>query len=122
MKTFHGNVIKGESRGKQLGFPTINLDLHNADLDFGVYAARVKVNEKQYWGAMHYGPRHTFNNEQPVMEVHLLDFDGDLYGEQVEVQVLKKIRDIKKFSNKEELIEQIKKDVETVRALDSNSN
>lgn len=117
MKTFQAKVIAGEGRGKQLGFPTINLDVINLDIDFGVYAAKVSVGDKSYAGAMHYGPRHTFGQEQAVMEIHLLDFTVDLYGQEVEVEVLKKLRDVKKFSSKEELVQQIQNDLTEVRGV-----
>ncbi len=117
MKKFTAKVITGDGRGHEIGFPTINLDITNLDLnlDFGVYASRVSVNGKIYAGAMNYGPRPTFNKNLPAMEVHLLNFLGDLYNIEVEVEILGKIRDVEKFNSKEELIEQIKKDVEAVK-------
>lgn len=118
MLTFQAKVVIGEGRGKQLGFPTINLDIEdlNLSLDFGVYASRVGVEGETYLGAMHYGPRGTFNDARPVMEIYLLDFSGDIYGAVVEVEVVEKIRDVQKFASKEELIEQINKDVAAVKS------
>lgn len=119
MKTFSALVIKGEGRGRQLGFPTINLDIANLNLElgFGVYATNVNVEGKSYLGAMHYGPRGTFADLKPVMEIYLLDFSGDIYGAVVEVEIIKKNRDVKKFASKEELIQQIEDDVAMVKAF-----
>ncbi len=117
MNKFKAKVVAGEGRGHELGFPTVNLDVANVglNLDFGVYASRVCVNGKIYPGAMSYGPRPTFNENDVAMEVHLLGFFGDLYDSEVEVEVLNKIRDIKKFDSKPELISQIESDVEAVK-------
>lgn len=117
MKTFQAKVIVGEGRGRQLGFPTINLDVQDLDLEFGVYAALVSVNGENYYGAMNYGSRPTFNQDQPLMEIHLLDFNDDLYHQEVEVEILQKLRDVKKFSSKEELITQIQNDLTEVRVV-----
>jgi riboflavin kinase/FMN adenylyltransferase len=106
-----GKIIHGEGRGHEMSLPTINLDQHPQDLEMGVYAAWVLSNGVKYKGAMNWGPRPTFDEEFPVMEVHLIDFDADIYGLEVEIEVVEKIRDIIKFDSKENLIEQIKKDI-----------
>lgn len=123
---FSGKVVHGEGRGHGLGFPTINVQveggLSEADLSYGVYSVAVVIFESgllnkknvQHKGAMNWGRRPTFNEQEAGVEIHLLGFEGDLYGEQVEVQVLHKIRDVQKFSSKEELVAQIRKDLSRV--------
>ncbi|RMH80557.1 MAG: bifunctional riboflavin kinase/FAD synthetase [Acidobacteria bacterium] len=108
-------VVKGESRGTQLGFPTANLEAtENLCLKEGVYAVRVEHN---LLGVANYGKRPTFEGRKKVLEVHLIDFDGDLRGRELYVEFLKFIREERKFSSLEELIAQIKRDISTVRSL-----
>ncbi len=112
-----GKIIHGAGRGRGLGFPTINLDVTPADLEFGVYAARVLIEGRRVAGAVNYGTRPTFNETVPVLEIFLLDFSGDAYGDEATVEVVQKIRDIKKFASPEELKVQMGKDVEEVRRV-----
>lgn len=109
-----GKVVKGNRIGGKIGSPTINLE-GEFDLEFGIYACRVFTSPGEYLGAMHYGPRLTLNEQKPVMEICLLDFEGDLYGETVSVEVYNKIRDVKKFAGLKELSRRIKKDIEFIR-------
>ena len=117
-----GTVIRGDGRGRRLGFPTANLTL-SEDLTppaEGVYAcqARIQPDATIYKGALHVGPRPTFAGAQPSIEVHLLDFsDRDLYDEHLELTGLIFIRPVKKFSSVEELISAIQDDCERVRQL-----
>lgn len=108
-------MVEGEKIGRTLGFPTLNLEIPGLQLDFGVYACRVDTPDGRFKGAMHFGPRKILNIEQPLVEVHLLDFSGDLYGEKVDVHVLKKIRGTVDFVSMEKLKQQIADDVEQVR-------
>jgi len=112
-----GKIVHGAGRGRGLGFPTINLDIVPADLGFGVYAAWVFIGELRLAGAVNYGTRPTFNEEVPVLEVFLLDFSGDEYGEEATVELVQKIRDIQKFASPEELKVQMGKDVEEIRRV-----
>ena len=100
-----------------MGFPTLNIEVEDLDLEFGVYAAWVDLNGKRYQGAMSYGSRPTFDDMQPVLEVFVLNYSGDSYGEEATVEVVKKIREIKKFESVEALKTQIQADVEEVRRL-----
>lgn len=119
---FSGKVVLGKKRGRSLSFPTINISVKgNFDLDFDVYVSRVKTSRGVFWGALHYGPRETFGEKEPSLEVHLLDFSGDLYGQEVEVEVLEKIRDVRGFSDVESLKQQIAEDVDAVRRFFRNS-
>lgn len=110
-----GEVIGGAGVGKsQLGYPTINIG-GQYDLEFGVYVCLVKTVDDIYKGALHYGPRKTMGHDDAVLEVHLLDFDGDLKGDTVRIDVYNKLRDTKTFESAEELKQQIARDVEEVR-------
>lgn len=110
---FKAKVVKGMGRGKQLGFPTANLDKIDLDISHGIYLVEVKTEGKEYQGLLHFGYKETFD-EEPSLEVLIKDFSGDLYEKDLEIKVLKKIREVKKFSSSNELQEQIKKDLEIV--------
>ncbi|MBO5525997.1 MAG: riboflavin biosynthesis protein RibF [Clostridia bacterium] len=108
-----GQVRHGRQVGRTYGFPTANI-LYPAEktpLGFGVYA--VRVGDKV--GIANYGGRPTFGEENPLLEVYIDDFEGDLYGKQIEVVFTEKIREIRSFSSKEELSEQLRKDIQKVR-------
>lgn len=114
-----GSVIHGNANGRKWHYPTINLsDIHPVmSFDAGVYAARVKVAE-QMWSAMLYiGNRPTLNLSKTVVEIHLLDFQGDLYGESVEFAVLQRVRGERKFASVEDLAAQLQRDEMEVRRL-----
>jgi riboflavin kinase/FMN adenylyltransferase len=114
-------VVSGDGRGKRLGFPTANLETGNETLPpIGVYAVRVTLGPKTWRGAMNIGFRPTVDGRlqsAPVLEVHLLDFSGDLSGRTVEIEFRARLRDEKKFSGPAELSAQIARDVEAVRAM-----
>lgn len=116
--TISGTVMKGVLMGRKMGFPTINVAFDSTDLPFGVYVARVYTSEGVYKGALHYGPRKIMSLMEPSLEVHLLDFSGDLYGQEVKIEVLEKIRDTKDFDDMDSLKRQIRYDVDAVRATD----
>jgi riboflavin kinase/FMN adenylyltransferase len=106
-------VVRGSGRGSSLGYPTANLGpSENLCLKEGVYA--VRVNE-QFLGVANYGFRPTFDGKTKVLEVHILDFEGNLRGERLKVEFLGFLREEKKFSSKEELIKQIESDIAIVR-------
>lgn len=115
-KLIKGVVEKGHGVGRRLGFPTVNLKGF-FDLDYGVYACVCLVGERKLVGALHYGPRRTFDEGKESMEVHLLDFKGDLYGKKIEIEVYNKIRDVKKFDSEEALKRAIAEDVEVIGKL-----
>lgn len=110
MDTFRGKVIKGESRGKTLGFPTANIRLHKK-IPEGIYVAKIRSKKKEYPALVFIGSAKTFNKTDYKAEVYLLDFSGDLYDQYLTVYLLQKIRDNKKFDNANDLIEQMKKDL-----------
>lgn len=109
---FKGIVIKGDQRGRTLGFPTVNLLLPNemATPPDGVYANRVCVDGKWYDGVGNIGDNPTFKNQYHRCEVHLFDFDQNIYGKEVTVQFISYLRGEIKFNQLEELIEQMKVD------------
>lgn len=101
-----------------MGFPTLNI-LYKGKLR-GVFVAKVFVDGEAYSAAVSVGPRPTVNDENVFCEAYLLNFDGEIVGE-IKVELLEKIRDIKKFKNLEELKRQIAKDVEAVKIAFSPS-
>lgn len=114
--TFCGLVEAGRGLGRSLDFPTINIALSSVlEIPYGVYIALVSFGDTVFCGAMHYGPRETFDEKEPVVEIHLLDFEGNLYGKEVKIEVLEKIRDIHKFHSLEDLKNAISHDVAEVR-------
>ncbi|MBN1683964.1 MAG: bifunctional riboflavin kinase/FAD synthetase [Gammaproteobacteria bacterium] len=112
-----GKVIYGEGRGKLLGFPTANMDLKRLISPLkGTFAVQVYGLDKAYQGIANVGYRPTFNSPpNPLLEVHILNFDRDIYGESLNVEFLYKIRDEKKFESQEALKEQISMDVITAK-------
>jgi len=113
--TVVGVVVKGALMGKKIGFPTINVAYNEIDLPFGVYISLVDTPLGTYKGALHFGPRSVLGIMEPCLEVHLLDFSGDLYGQQVTVHIYDKIRDTESFDTMDSLKRQIRRDVEYVR-------
>lgn len=113
-----GSVERGAARGATIGFPTANL----AGIDTllpapGVYAGRAWVGGECWSAAIHLGPIPTFQVEQTVLEVHLLDFQGDLYGQQLEVELLDRVRGVEKFAGIEPLRDQLQRDIARVREI-----
>jgi riboflavin kinase/FMN adenylyltransferase len=113
-----GRVMEGDRFGRQLGFPTANLDVGGLVLPpNGIYAGLTNVRKKFYRVALNIGFRPTIASTTPQLrvEAHLLDFSGDLYGEELEVEIGEKLRDEKKFSSLDELKAQISRDVAAVK-------
>jgi riboflavin kinase/FMN adenylyltransferase len=115
-----GEVIHGEKRGRELGFPTANLKLDPAcGLKHGIYAVRVGIGEgrqtTRYDGVASFGRRPTFDNGAPLLEVFLFDFSGDLYGKVIDVALIGWIRPEEKFSSIEALMAQMNLDAERAR-------
>jgi len=109
-----GSVVSGEGRGRTLGFPTANLDLHHESCPpAGVYASSVAVESRQYKALTSIGSQPTFHapGSPVVIEVYLLDFCGSLYGMYLEVLLVKKIRDQMQFKSAHELIARMQQDV-----------
>ncbi len=118
--SYQGVVIHGEGRGKMIGFPTANFNLEDKlVLPFGVYATLTVIHEVEYLSVTHIGIRPTFQKDgQPApicVETFLLDQKMDLYGTCLEVRFFSRIREERKFSQIQDLQEQIKKDIELTR-------
>ncbi len=116
-KTITGSVIRGMGIGKSLGFPTINLACNKLQLPFGVYSARVYTQMGVFFGALHFGPISIFGIVKPTLEVHLIDFHGDLYNKKVKIEILKKIRDNMDFADTDALKKQIERDILDIKKL-----
>jgi riboflavin kinase/FMN adenylyltransferase len=116
-----GEVVAGARRGQTIGFPTANLEkietLLPAD---GVYGGIGRVGDRSYAAAINIGPNPTFGEKNRKVEVHLVDFSGDLYGNWIDVDLLERIRPTRRFESKEDLVRQISQDVAAVRALLGN--
>ncbi|RTI00262.1 riboflavin biosynthesis protein RibF [Thermus scotoductus] len=113
----YGVVVEGEKLGRKLGFPTANLAVHPQKvLPPGVYAVESEGAFGRYKGVANVGTRPTVNGSERRLEVHLLGFAGDLYGEEMRLVFLKRLREERRFASLEELQAQIAKDVASARA------
>ena len=118
--SFTGRVVPGAGRGKRLGHPTANLEPVFEDKQLfpeGVYAATVDLHGKLMPGALHHGPRPTFDELASTLELNLFDFSGDLYDRTLEVSIIERIRPIMRFKNAGELVKQMDGDDREVRKL-----
>ncbi len=118
--TLRGRVIRGDGRGRTLGFPTANLEVPDPSKLIpreGIYAARAAVNGGWVDGVMHIGPRPTFPGAGPTLELHLFDFDGDLYGRQLTVSFCARIRGVESFPSVEALVVAMEGDCDAARRL-----
>lgn len=115
-----GTVVRGHGRGRELGFPTANLCVSDTEKLVpapGIYACWTQVAGHRLMGALHVGPRPVFPDAQDAVEVHLLDFDGHLYGRHVEVELAAFLRPVRDFGSPTELTAQIATDVARTRRL-----
>jgi riboflavin kinase/FMN adenylyltransferase len=115
-----GTVIRGDARGRELGYPTANLQLthHKLIPQDGIYFVQVDVGGPTRYGMVSIGVRPTFVDQgQRTVEVHLLDFEGDLYGQTLTVQFLRRLREERKFDSAQHLIEQMHLDEQQSRTL-----
>jgi riboflavin kinase/FMN adenylyltransferase len=118
--TILGTVTRGDNLGKKIGFPTANLSAHSEQFPpNGVYVAEARIDGELYRGVINLGIRPTVSSgkSERVLEIHLFDFNRDIYGHEVEVRFLKFLRPEKKFANLDALVQQIRQDVERARQL-----
>ena len=111
--SFEGRVIEGDRRGRDIGFPTANLAVSNSDKLIpgdGVYAVYIELNGRKFKGMMNIGVRPTFDSPQHTVEVHIFNFNEDIYGKRLRVEVVDKIRDEFRFKNTDELTKRLQKD------------
>ena len=125
-QSFTGQVIRGKGRGKGLGFPTANLALAGegaGSLPKGVFVAKVQAaGSEPMWALANIGTRPTFAESGLAVELHILDFSGDLYGARLAVTLVEKLRDERAFTGPEELVAQIRNDIHQARALFDEPN
>ena len=120
-----GRVVRGAGRGRTIGVPTVNLeppDPRKLLPPDGVYAVRVTIRDREtgrgnpYGGMMNQGPRPTFGEQARTLEIHLFDFAGELYGETVAVEWVRRLRDVQAFASREALVAQLERDRQAARA------
>ena len=112
-----GKVIHGEKRGRRLGYPTANIEIYKSYPINGIFLVNILFEDKKLFGLASWGNKPTFSGIDHVLEVNILDFESDIYGKQLKVIFIDKIRDQIKFDNQDELIEQMNKDKKTVEIL-----
>ena len=111
--TMEGQVIHGDKKAREMNFPTANLLPHDQIYPMkGVYVVNIVINHSKFKGIANFGERPTVDGKKLLLEVHLFDFDEDIYGKHLTVEFLTFIRGEKKFDNFSFLVEQIKKDIE----------
>jgi riboflavin kinase / FMN adenylyltransferase len=118
--SLEGVVVQGERKGRELGFPTANIELGDPEKMLpkeGIYAAYGWVDGRRVPGLLHLGPRPTFAGFSPTIELYLLDWSGDLYGRRLRVEVMERIRDVKPFHSVAALIDAIREDERVGRGI-----
>jgi riboflavin kinase / FMN adenylyltransferase len=117
-----GTVVRGQGQGRRLGIPTANLEVGHADKLLpheGIYAVRAALRDRFLDGVLHLGPRPTFAGLPPSVELHLFDFDDDIYGDRVSVHFVERVRDIAHFDSVDMLVRAMEADCAAARrALD----
>jgi riboflavin kinase/FMN adenylyltransferase len=117
--SFRGPVIRGDGRGRSLGFATANIEAPSTDKVLprdGVYAVRALLHGATLDGVLHLGPRPVFQDAPPSIEVHLFDFDREIYGEELRVEFCARLRDIHAFGTVGALVGAIRADCDAARA------
>ena len=116
--SLRGPVVKGAERGKGLGFPTANMAFgqDRALPAFGVYVTRAYLREGTFPAVTNIGSRPTFHEDKPTVETFILDFQGEVYGQELRIELLHHLRGEVRFPSPEALREQIDKDVAATRA------
>jgi len=117
--SLHGQVIRGTGRGTELGFPTANLDTNSEQAipSDGVYATLAYVNNQTHQSMTNIGKRPTFDGSQRLVEVYILDYQGNLYGQEMKIDIIERLRGEMKFGNAEELKKQMAEDVKQGRII-----
>jgi riboflavin kinase/FMN adenylyltransferase len=117
--SLHGHIITGAGRGRGLGFPTANLEVDSKQAlpPDGVYATLAHLDNGTYQSVTNIGKRPTFGSGEHLVEAYILDYQGDLYGQELQLDIIERLRNEKQFANPEELKEQITKDIAQGRAI-----
>ena len=114
--TFSGKVVFGNRLGRTIGIPTANIWVPKSNLPIrGVFAVKALIKGETFNGIANMGVRPTVGGTSPVLEIHIFDFNKEIYGERIEVEFFKKIRNEQKFENLEKLKEQINSDIKKTR-------
>lgn len=120
--TLDGEVVHGDGRGRKLGFPTANLVTQKEILPRdGVYTVKVKWRKDYYDGVINIGSRPTFDGSAPTLEIHLIDFQGDLYAERLRIYFVDRLRDEQRFPSVELLQKAVADDIARARVLLADS-
>ena len=118
--SLRGVVVRGDGRGRRLGFPTANLEIRDSRKLIpgeGIYAVRARLPSGTRDGALHIGPRPTFPGARATIEVHLLDYNADLYGAELQLDLIERLREVRPFANVAELIGHMNEDVRRARRI-----
>ncbi|MCD6083611.1 riboflavin kinase, partial [Candidatus Aerophobetes bacterium] len=110
--TILGKVVRGKGRGRLIGYPTANLKPHPCKLlpCSGVYAGRITLEDGSYDGIINVGSSPTFGESFSRIEAHIINFEGDLYDREVKIELMERIREIRKFSSPTLLTKRLEKD------------
>lgn len=108
-KIISGKVLPGKQRGRDFGFPTVNLTLSDQSIDAGIYGGKACFDNKEYLAAI-FIPK-----ERNILEAYILDFEGDLYNKEIKISIGQKIREIIKFESERAQMDQILDDVQKIR-------
>ena len=122
--SLHGQVIPGASRGTKLGFPTANLDIdpEQALPTNGIYATWAYINDKAYESVTNIGRQPTFGGRQNIVEIYILNYNSNLYGNELKVDIIERLRGEKQFDTTEALRQQITEDIKQGRTLLSSKS
>ena len=121
--SFLGQVVEGRGCGEKIGFPTANIIPKDAGKIIpasGVYSGWIKFEDEKKDALITIGPSPTFDLEEELIEIHIPDYEGNLYGKSVRIGFVKRLRDIEKFESQEKLIQQIKNDIEKSKHFITN--
>ncbi len=114
--SLYGTVVRGRGLGRKMGYPTVNVDVHHETLPpAGVYAIKAQSGHGRYRGVLHLGPVPTFRRTQTSVEAHLFHVRRSLYGREIELILIHKIRNIRRFRTAEDLKRQIREDIRACR-------
>ena len=118
-----GEVIKGDGIGKKLDFPTANIKIQNEDKILpsdGVYAGYAVISDKKFIGMINIGKRPTVEGKERRVEMNIFDYNDMLYGKEMKISFIKRIRDEQKFKNLDDLSDQLRKDkLETIKIIEN---
>ncbi len=117
-----GKVIHGEKRGRELGYPTANIEIYNSYPINGIFLVSILFEDKKLYGLASWGNKPTFSGEDHVLEVNIFNFESDIYNKYLKIIFIDKIRDQIKFNDKNELIEQMHEDKKLAENLLGKSN